>query len=60
MFEKQQLNKDNIIEDYLLQTNVYASKSFPNFDMREYASFVRKNGLSFKEITPEIMNMFYD
>ncbi len=51
--------KDEMIKDFIERVNPYnPQKSDKTVDLRAYAKYVKEKGLSGKEITPEIMNMF--
>ena len=52
-------SKREIVKEFIERVNPY-EPAVPNYkmDLRAYADYVKKNGLTGKDITQEIMNMF--
>lgn len=51
-------SKSQIVNEYLKKVNPYEKPQAINFNLREYAAYIKANGLNGTEITPEMMNKF--
>ena len=51
-------SKAQLVQDCIRRVNPYEKQPPLAFDMRGYAQYVKEHGLSAKDITPEIMQMF--
>lgn len=51
-------SKRQIVEEYIELAKPYEKQPPIAFDLRGYAAYAAENGLTGKDITPEIMQMF--
>ncbi len=51
-------SKNQIVAEYIKKVNPYKKPQLIAFDLRGYAAYIKANGLSGADITPEIMNKF--
>lgn len=51
-------DKQNMVNQYILNNNLYDKSPSLNFDLRGYASYIKNHHLNAKDITPDILNKF--
>ena len=51
-------DKQNIVDEYLSRTDIYASLKPLDFDLRGYASYIEENGIDCKNVPKDIVNQF--